>query len=138
MIDKRYKVTQKDVDKIRLLREQGRTYQMIANRFNVSYSTVLYWCNDESRKKQRLKNAKRKHTAEETIIKVDRETKRRKRLFKENPKWKTHNAIQSAIDEKRCQRKTIMDNATGKRITMKQALKIYESKSYCLSNAKIK
>ena len=136
--DLRYKITQKDVDKMRRLRADGLTYARIGKQFNVSYSTALYWCNDESRKKQRLKNAKRKHNAQEKIIKIDRETKRRKRLFKENPKWKTHNAIQSAKDEKRANRKTIMNNVTGKRISMDEALQIYDSKSYCLTNAKIK
>ena len=135
--DLRYKITQKDVDKMRQLRADGLSYASIGKHFNVSYSTAQYWCNDASRKKQRLKNAKRRHSTEEKIMNVKRQTERRKRLFKENPKWLTHYRIQSAKDEKRANRKTITNRYTGEIINMEEALEIYDSKSYCLTNAKI-
>ena len=56
MSDARYKVTQQDIYEMRRLRKQGLSYQKIANRIgNISYATVLYWCDDKQREKQRAK-----------------------------------------------------------------------------------
>ena len=65
IIDKRYKVTQEVVDKMRELRAEGWTYQSIADKFDVSYNTALYWTNEDQRAKQRAKNAKRRRTGKE-------------------------------------------------------------------------
>ena len=60
LTDKRYKLSQQDVLDIRELKKLGFTNKELALAFAVSESTILYWYNDESRAKQRLKNAKRK------------------------------------------------------------------------------
>ena len=56
------KLTKKQINEIRELREQGEKVQDIADKFNVSKFTINYWTNEESRLKkckkciQRFKN----------------------------------------------------------------------------------
>lgn len=118
IIDKRYKVTQELVNQMRLLREQGRTLQSIADEFEVSYSTVLYWTNQEQRDKQRAKNALRKRTGKELELSIQKDLIRRKEMFKNNKNVFLRHRIQSAIGEKRCNRKTVegMDIDTAKKL----------------------
>lgn len=59
MLDKRYKVTEEIVLKLLHLKSEGWTMQQLANKFNISVSTVWYWSNAEYRDKQREKNRKR-------------------------------------------------------------------------------
>ena len=57
-IDKRYKLTSKDIEEMNVLRSQGKTLKDVAKHFKISQATVLYWTDEEYRNKQRLKNAK--------------------------------------------------------------------------------
>ena len=59
-IDKRYKLTSKDIEKMNVLRAQGKTLKDLSKHFKVSQATVLYWTDKKQREKQRLKNAKRR------------------------------------------------------------------------------
>ncbi len=59
-IDKRYKLSSKDIQEMNVLRGQGKTLDDLAKHVNVSQATILYWTDKKQREKQRLKNAKRK------------------------------------------------------------------------------
>ena len=59
-IDKRYKLTSKDIEEMNVLRGQGRTLEELSKYFKVSQATILYWTDRKQREKQRLKNAKRR------------------------------------------------------------------------------
>jgi hypothetical protein len=117
---------------MRALRKNGWTYQSIADWFNLSYSTALYWCNKSSRNKQRAKNAKRKRVGEELKQRIKLDSKKRKENFKSFPEVKLRHALQSAIDEKRCKRKNV------KGYNMKQARALLDSGKLKLGNTKIK
>jgi len=132
MLDKRYKVTQSVVDKMRALRKEGWTYQSIADRFNVSYATAGYWCNKASRDKQRAKNAKRKRVGEELKQRIKLDLKKRKENFKSFQEVKLRHALQSAIDEKRCKRRS------SKGYNMEEARALLRSGKLQIGNAKIK
>ena len=132
MLDKRYKVTQDVVDKMRALRKQSWTYQSIADRFNVSYATANYWCNKASRDKQRAKNAKRRYEGKELDIRKKKDSQKRKETFKAFPDLMLRHALQSAIDEKRCTRRS------SKGYNMKEARALLRSGKLQLGNAKIK
>ena len=54
-IDKRYKLTSKDIEEINVLRGQGKTLKDLAKYFKISQATVLYWTDKKQREKQRLK-----------------------------------------------------------------------------------
>ena len=106
--DVRYKVTQEDIDRMRELRESGLSLQAISNLFaeegrNISTGIIQYWTNEESRKKQRAKNAKRKYdpNSEENKRRIQRDMEKRKKNFAEDPDMKLRHEIQGAIDEKR-------------------------------------
>lgn len=107
IIDKRYKVTQEVVDKMRELRAEGWTYQAIADQFDVSYPTAVYWTNEDQRAKQRAKNAKRRRTGKELETAIERDIRQRKEAFRIDERVRLRFAIQSAIDEKRCTRRTV-------------------------------
>lgn len=107
IIDKRYKVTQEVVDKMRELRAEGWTYQAIADQFDVSYNTALYWTNEDQRAKQRAKNAKRRRKGKELETAIERDIRQRKEAFRIDERVRLRFAIQSAIDEKRCTRRTV-------------------------------
>ena len=132
MLDKRYKVTQSVVDTMRALRKNGWTYQSIANWFNLSYATAYYWCNEDSRNKQRAKNAKRKRVGEELKQRIKLDLKKRKENYYSFPEVKLRHALQGAIDEKRCKRKSV------KGYNMKQARALLDSGKLKLGNTKIK
>ena len=61
MIDRRYKVTAEDIQKIRELRATGLSYAKVAKEIgDITWATAYYWANDEQREKAREKNAKRR------------------------------------------------------------------------------
>ena len=137
MYDLRYKVTQEDVNTMRIQRADGASYAVIGKYFKVSWATAYYWCNEKSREKQKIKNAKRRHNKSEKARNIVMNNERRRRLTKDNLQWKTQQIIQCAKDEPK-NRNSIMNSHTGKRMKMIDALKLYDSKEYCLENSKIK
>ena len=50
-IDKRYKLTSKDIEEMKVLRSQGKTLEDLAKHFKISQATVLYWTDEEYRNK---------------------------------------------------------------------------------------
>tara|TARA_Y100000592_G_C5441148_1_gene303460 strand:- start:788 stop:1186 length:399 start_codon:yes stop_codon:yes gene_type:complete len=131
MKDNRYKVNQEIVNTMREFRAEGWTYQSIADKFDVSYSTAVYWTNKEQRDKQRIKNAKRRRTGKELEIAIERDLKQRKQLFKTDKNARLRFAIQGAIDEKRCTRHTV------KGMDIESAKKLLKSGKLDRPNAKI-
>ena len=78
--DKRYKVTADDVKTMQGLSESGMSQTAIWRLFvekgiSISLATVHYWVNEESRKKQRKKNARRKYVPGtlENSLRVERD-----------------------------------------------------------------
>ncbi len=131
MRDKRYKVDQHTVNEMRLCRESGLSYQKIADAFGVSYSTALYWCNDEQRAKQRDKIRKHRKTGDALKKSIEVDMKRRKELFRVDERARLRHAIEGANNEKRCKRKTV------KGLTLKAANKLLKSGKLNRPNAKI-
>lgn len=131
IIDKRYKVTQEAVNKMRELRAEGWTYQEIADGFEVSYSTAVYWTNEDQRAKQRAKIAKRRKTGKELETSIERDTRKRKEAFRIDERVKLRHDIQAAIDEKRSKRKTV------KGMDIDSAKKLLKSGKLNRPNAKI-
>lgn len=131
-MDKRYKLTQEDVNQMRELRAEGWTYQSIADKFDVAYSTAQYWTNEEQRVKARIKNAKRRKTGKELEMSIKRDIEKRKYLLRTNKNIKLRTAIQSALDEKRCTRHSVLG------IEIKEARKLLKSGTLSTPNAKIK
>ncbi len=130
-MDRRYKLTQEDVNQMRELRAEGWTYQSIADKFDVAYSTAQYWTNKEQRVKARIKNAKRRKTGKELEMSIKRDIEKRKYLLRTNKKIKLRTAIQSALDEKRCTRKSVLG------IEIEEARKLLKSGTLSTPNAKI-
>ena len=116
---------------MRELRAEGWTYQAIADKFDVSHSTALYWVNEDQRAKQRAKNAKRKRTGKELETAIERDLKQRKEAFRIDERARLRFAIQSAIDEKRCTRHTV------KGMDIESAKKLLKSGKLNRPNAKI-
>tara|TARA_R110000824_G_scaffold26185_3_gene90367 strand:+ start:713 stop:1135 length:423 start_codon:yes stop_codon:yes gene_type:complete len=85
MTDKRYKLSQQDVNDIREFKKLGFTNKELALAFAVSTATIVYWYNDESRAKQRLKNAKPRTNPEDYEHKIARDLKKRKENWEETP-----------------------------------------------------
>ena len=80
-IDKRYKLTSKDIEEMNVLRGQGKTLEDLAKHFKISQATVLYWTDEEYRNKQRLKNAKRRKKGLELKKSIERDTEKRLSLI---------------------------------------------------------
>lgn len=129
--DNRYKIDQKIVDEMRFSRKAGETYQAIADTWGVSYSTALYWCNTEQRKKQRAKNAKRTKTDKELKASITRDMAKRKEAFRIDERAKLRHEIQAAVDEKRCNRQSVRG------IDIDSAKKLLKSGKLKRPNAKI-
>tara|TARA_B100000029_G_scaffold459320_1_gene489355 strand:+ start:258 stop:686 length:429 start_codon:yes stop_codon:yes gene_type:complete len=108
LTDKRYKLSQQDVEDIRELKKLGFTNKELALAFAVSESTILYWYNDESRAKQRLKNAKRKLRPNEDIEhKKARDLQKRKENWEETPVSFFRHRYHSRKSDKRAEFKTM-------------------------------
>ena len=102
MTDNRYKVTEQDILDMREFRSLGFTLQQIADSYNISTTTVVYWTNDKSRAKQRIKNAKRKRTKKEDIAKKsNRDMAKRKLNILETQRTKIRHTLESRLNDKR-------------------------------------
>ena len=130
--DVRYKVTQEDIDEMRELRASGNSYQAIANHMadkgkKISTTTVVYWTNEESRKKQRMKVAQRRYVpgSEESKRRIARDADKRRANWEADPDMKLRHKLQQAIDEDRGDRKA------GNRYTI-----TVDGKTYTLDEAK--
>lgn len=144
--DVRYKVNQEDIDEMRKLRESGNSYQAIANHMadkgkNISTATVLYWTNEESRKKQRAKNAKRRYDpdSEENKRRIQRDMEKRRKNWAVDSEMETRHRIQSALDEKRNPRHSVKVNPeSDKRMDIDNARRLLESGKLQRKNRKMR
>jgi len=107
LTDKRYKLSQQDVNDIRELKKLGFSNKELALAFAVSPTTIVYWCNDESRAKQRLKNAKRKPKPSELEHKKARDYQKRLENFEETPVSFLRHTYHSRKSDKRADFKTM-------------------------------
>ena len=107
-IDKRYKLTSKDIEEINVLRGQGKTLKDLAKYFKISQETVLYWTDKKQREKQRLKNAKRRKKGLELKKSVEKDTEKRKLRWSVVPQNMWVNRYHSAKGEKRSKRHKIV------------------------------
>ena len=107
-IDKRYKLTSKDIEKMNVLRAQGKTLEDLSKHFKVSQATVLYWTDKKQREKQRLKNAKRRKKGLELKKSVEKDTEKRKLRWSVVPQNMWVNRYHSAKGEKRSKRHKIV------------------------------
>jgi hypothetical protein len=143
--DKRYKLTLEDINIIRELREEGNILvtikQILKEKYgiNISTATIMYWTNEESRNKQRLKNAKRKYVAgsKENKRRIANDGAKRKENWEADPDMKLRHKLQHAIDEDRS-RKTFRHNVTvdGKTYTLDEAKKLIAEGSLKRPNRK--
>ncbi len=136
--DRRYAVTNEDVERIQALTAQGMSQAGIARLLNeegkpVSVGIVHYWANEASRLKQREKNAKRKYEpgSVENAMRIKRDQQKRKENWEADPDMKLRHAIQSAIGETRANRKTVAG------MSMEDAENKIRSKELTRPNAKI-
>lgn len=110
--DYRYKITQEQIEKARELRATGLSQQKVADELGLTRNQVQYWTNDESRKKQREKNAKTNHWAdmspEQKAKKLAVDYKKRKENWKETPASYLKHSVHSAKGEKRSNRHTVL------------------------------
>jgi len=144
--DVRYKVTQEDIDEMRELRESGNSYQAIANHMadkdkKISTATVVYWTNEESRRKQREKNAKRRYDpdSEENRRRIKRDMDKRRKNFAADSEMETRHRIQGALDEKRHPRHSVKVNPkSDKRMNIDNARRLLESGKLQRKNRKMK
>ena len=131
MIDRRYKVTAEDIQKIRKLRATGLSYAKVAKEIgDITWATAYYWANDEQREKAREKNAKRRHTPEENKVRVARDLIRRSERWALDPDAKLAHEIRSALAEKRVKRRTVRG------MSMREAKELLESGVLSGSNNK--
>ena len=129
--DKRYKVGEIEIKEIRRLREQGLSYQKIAESIgNISWATAYYWANDEQRQKAREKNARRRHTDEENAKRIPRDMARRKERWETDPNSTLAHEIRAALSEKRANRKSVRG------IPIAEAKRLLESGALNASNKK--
>ena len=110
--DYRYKITQEEIEKARELRATGLSQQKIADQLGLTRNQVQYWTNDESRKKQREKNAKANNwadmTPEQKARKLAVDYKKRKENWKETPATYLKHSVHAAKSETRSNRHTVL------------------------------
>ena len=107
-IDKRYKLSSKDIQEMNVLRGQGKTLDDLAKHFNVSQATILYWTDKKQREKQRLKNAKRKKKGLNLKTSIKKDIEKRKLRWSTVPQNMWVNRYHSAKGEKRSKRHKIV------------------------------
>ena len=107
-IDKRYKLSSKDIQEMNVLRGQGKTLDDLAKHVNVSQATILYWTDKKQREKQRLKNAKRKKKGLDLKTSIKKDIEKRKLRWSTVPQNMWVNRYHSAKGEKRSKRHKIV------------------------------
>ena len=130
--DRRYKLTAEDIDTIRRLRKENslnQTKRILSEEYgiNISTATIVYWTNEDSRNKQRMKNAKRKYVpgSEESKRRIARDADKRRANWEADPDMKLRHKLQQAIDEDKTD-KTFRYTITvdGKTYTLEEAKKL--------------
>jgi predicted transcriptional regulator len=110
--DFRYKITPEQIEEARELRASGLSQQKVANLMGLTRNQVQYWTNDESRKKQRAKNAKYNNWATmseaEKRRRIQQDAKKRKLNWEETPTTYLKHSLNAAKAEKRSNRKTVL------------------------------
>jgi len=110
--DYRYKITPEQIEEARQLRSEGLSQQKIADKLGLTRNQVQYWTNDESRAKQRAKNAKYNNWANmsegQKAHKVAIDMKKRKENWKETPATYLKHSYHSAKNETRATRHTVL------------------------------
>ncbi len=136
--DVRYKITPEDVERMREMKASGMSMaaisrQLIEEGIPASPGIVNYWTNEASRMAQRAKNAKRRVVpgTPEHAHKIARDQAKRKANWEADPEMKLRHSIQSAIGEKRSDRKTVEG------VDMDEAREWIESGELTRPNAKI-
>lgn len=105
--DQRYKVTPEIVAEMRKMRKEGKTFQYIADYFDVGSFTAYYWCVDSYRKKKRKQNCMGPYPRHNQEEKNKFKTRRRFEL-RNVPEVRTMLRFQSAKNEYRCKRHTVI------------------------------
>lgn len=131
--DRRYKLMPEDINVIRQIREKGNTLrqtkEILQEKYgiNISTATIMYWTNEESRNKQRMKTAKRRYVkgSDEDKRRIARDSVKRQENWKADPDMKLRHKLQQAIDEDRG------DRVAGNRYTI-----TVDGKTYTLDEAK--
>jgi transposase len=104
-LDERYKVNQHIVDKMRLARKTGESYNKIAKRFGVSYHTAYYWINENYRiKKQKINSKRVRKNITEEKKRIKQLVEARRKHWKQYPISYVIDAVTSAKNEKRSKR----------------------------------
>ncbi len=110
--DYRYKITKEQIEQARELRATGLSQQKVADQLGLTRNQVQYWTNDESRAKQRAKNAQYNNwqtmTEAEKAKKLKQDYKKRRENWEETPATYLKHAVHSAKAEKRSNRHTVM------------------------------
>lgn len=140
--DRRYKLTAEGIETVRRLRKENtlsQTKRILAEEYdiNISTATIVYWTDEESRNKQRMKNARRKYVSgsDEDKRRIARDADKRRANWKADPDMKLRHRLQQAIDENRSQRNII--NFDGKTYTLDEAKKIIEGGTLRRKNRKM-
>ena len=104
--DQRYKVNKDIVSRMIKMREEGNSYQRIADYFNVSNHTAYYWINSKYRKEKRKYNCRKVVRSNEK----ERTKKKSRRRFEMRnvPEMRMSLRVQSAKNEYRCKRHTVL------------------------------
>ena len=136
--DRRYAVTNEDVERMQELSAQGMSQAAIWRLFveegkPVSRGIVHYWVNEASRMAQREKNARRRYEpgSEENERRIARDQAKRKENWEADPDMKLRHQIQSAMGETRSERHTVQG------VDMGEATEWIESGELTRPNAKI-
>ncbi len=64
-LDRRCKLTEKDIYRIRILKENGWLLKRIAKKFNVSDMSIYYWTNENYRQESLERGRYKRHTDKE-------------------------------------------------------------------------
>ena len=129
--DKRYKVNQDIVSKMRELRKLGNSYQSIGDQFGVSACTALYWCDERQRNAQRIRTAKHKKTGEALKRSIQRDIRSRQERLESDPKSRLLHTINSMLTEKRTPRHSVYG------MPKEQCIKLKETGVLRTPNSKI-
>ena len=79
-LDKRYKVNNEIIERMKELKKQGISNRQIGFKLGLSANTVTYWLEEDYRDRQRRKIAKRKYTNNLARIRHAKEQKAKFRL----------------------------------------------------------
>lgn len=126
------KLNDEQIEQVQMLRKQGRSYQNIADQFNMSLQGIRWWCLTEDQRKEITKNRKRQPNHNEQYD-FKEYRKRKLELHPELKQYENQFTNEYKLKNRPLQKETVKKAGHNRWLNHKEKLKA-KNKEYQLAH----